>query len=48
MHGRQPCNCQPRNGITDYCLYRPNGEVIAVVEAKKQVRDPNVAREQVR
>ena len=26
----------------------PNGEVLAVVEAKKQVRDPNVAREQAR
>ena len=34
------------NGITDYCLYQPNGEVIAVVEAKRQSRDPNVAREQ--
>ncbi len=41
-------NAEPWNGITDYCLYRPNGEVIAVVEAKKQVRDPNVAREQAR
>jgi type I site-specific restriction endonuclease len=25
-----------------------NSEVLAVVEAKKQVRDPNVAREQAR
>jgi len=41
-------DAEPWNGITDYCLYRPNGEVIAVVEAKKQVRDPNVAREQAR
>ena len=39
---------EPWNGVTDYCLYRSNGEVIAVVEAKKQIRDPNVAREQVR
>jgi type I site-specific restriction endonuclease len=41
-------DAEPWNGITDYCLYRPNGEVLAVVEAKKQVRDPNVAREQAR
>src|SRR5690348_11950329 len=41
-------DAEPWNGVTDYCLYRPNGEVIAVVEAKKQIRDPNVAREQVR
>ena len=37
-------DAEPWNGITDYCLYRENGEVLAVVEAKKQVRDPNVAR----
>lgn len=41
-------DAEPWNGITDYCLYRPNGEIIAVVEAKKQIRDPNVAREQAR
>src|SRR5436305_14771120 len=41
-------DAQPWNGITDYCLYRDNGEVLAVVEAKKQLRDPNVAREQAR
>ena len=23
------------NGVSDYCLYRENGEVLAVVEAKK-------------
>ena len=39
---------EPWNGVTDYCLYRPNGEVTAVVEAKRQSRDPNVAREQAR
>src|SRR4028118_1692717 len=38
----------PWNGVTDYCLYRPNGEVIAVVEAKRQSRDPRVAEQQVR
>jgi type I site-specific restriction endonuclease len=41
-------DAEPWNGITDYCLYRANGEVLAVVEAKKQLRDPNVAREQAR
>lgn len=41
-------DAEPWNGVTDYCLYQPNGEVIAVVEAKKQIRDPNVAREQAR
>jgi hypothetical protein len=41
-------DAEPWNGITDYCLYRENGEVVAVVEAKKQLRDPNVAREQAR
>ncbi len=38
----------PWNGVTDYCLYQPNGEAIAVVEAKRQSRDPRVAEQQVR
>ncbi|NEQ22539.1 MAG: DEAD/DEAH box helicase family protein, partial [Microcoleus sp. SIO2G3] len=38
----------PWNGVTDYCLYLPNGEVIAVVEAKRQSRDARVAEQQVR
>ena len=41
-------DAQPWNGVTDYCLYQPNGEVIAVVEAKRQSRDPRVAEQQVR
>lgn len=41
-------NAEPWNGITDYILHRLNGEILAVVEAKKQTRDPNVAREQVK
>jgi type I restriction enzyme R subunit len=41
-------NAEPWNGITDYCLHRQNGDVIAVVEANRQTREPNVAREQVR
>src|SRR6266542_4699979 len=39
---------EPWNGVTDYSLYRPNGEIIAVVEAKRMSRDPRVAKEQVR
>jgi len=39
---------EPWNGVTDYCLYRPNGEVLAVVEAKRMSRDPRVAKEQIR
>ena len=34
-------------GITDYCLYRTNGEVLAVVEAKRTSREPRVGRQQV-
>lgn len=41
-------DAEPWNGVTDYCLYRPNGEVIAIIEAKRQSRSPQVAREQVR
>lgn len=41
-------DAQPWNGVTDYCLYLPNGEVIAIVEAKRQSRDPRVAEQQVR
>jgi type I restriction enzyme, R subunit len=26
-------DAEPWNGVTDYCLYQPNREVIAVVEA---------------
>lgn len=39
---------EPWNGVTDYCLYQPNGEVIGVVEAKRMSRHPRVADEQVR
>jgi type I site-specific restriction endonuclease len=34
-------------GFTDYCLYKANGEIIAVIEAKKTSRDPRVGKEQV-
>lgn len=37
----------PVNGITDYCLYRDNGEVLAVVEAKRTKRAARVGKEQL-
>ena len=37
----------PFEGITDYCLYRENGEILAVVEAKRTSRDPRVGKQQV-
>jgi type I restriction enzyme R subunit len=33
-------------GISDYALYQPNGEIIAVVEAKKTSVDPRLAQAQ--
>ncbi len=39
-------NAEPWNGVTDYALYQPNGEIIAVVEAKRQVHDPRLAQQQ--
>ena len=29
---------EPWNGVTDYCLYAPSGEVLAIFEAKKPSR----------
>jgi type I restriction enzyme R subunit len=40
-------NAEPFNGVTDYCLYRENGEVLAVVEAKKTVVDVRTAESQL-
>jgi type I restriction enzyme R subunit len=34
------------SGVSDYALYRPNGEIIAVVEAKRTSIDPRLARAQ--
>ena len=34
-------------GYTDYCLYRTNGEVLAVVEAKRTSRDARVGKQQL-
>jgi type I restriction enzyme, R subunit len=33
-------------GVTDYALYRPNGEIMAVVEAKRSSTDPRLAQTQ--
>jgi len=33
-------------GVSDYVLYRPNGEIIAVVEAKRTSVDPRLAQAQ--
>jgi type I restriction enzyme R subunit len=37
---------EPWNGITDYVLFRENGEVLAVVEAKKTTHQPRLAQQQ--
>ena len=34
------------SGVSDYALYRPNGEIIAVVEAKRTSIDPRLAQTQ--
>jgi type I restriction enzyme, R subunit len=40
-------DAEPCNGVTDYCLYQPNGEVINVVEAKRQSCDPCISQSHV-
>ena len=35
------------NGFTDYTLYRENGEVLAVIEAKRTSRDAREGQKQV-
>ena len=40
-------DAEPWNGISDYTLYRENGEVLAVVEAKKTVVDVRLAEAQL-
>ncbi len=39
-------DAEPWNGVSDYCLYRANGEVIAVVEAKRTSHDSRLAQQQ--
>ena len=41
-----PANTVLPSGIADYLLYRDNGEVLAVVEAKKAAIDPRLAQAQ--
>ena len=40
-------DAQPWNGVTDYILLRENGEILAVVEAKKTCVDPRQAEAQL-
>jgi type I restriction enzyme R subunit len=40
-------DAEPSNGVTDYCLYRENGDVLAVVEAKKTTVDVRMAEGQL-
>jgi type I restriction enzyme R subunit len=42
-----PYDVELPKGICDYALYRPNGEIIAVVEAKRTSVDPRLAVPQV-
>ncbi len=40
-------DAEPWNGVSDYTLYRENGEVLAVVEAKNTVVDVRLAEAQL-
>ena len=40
-------DANPYEGVTDYCLYRSNGEVLAIVEAKRTSRDARVGKQQL-
>jgi len=42
-----PYDAELPKGVCDYALYRPNGEIIAVVEAKRTSVDPRLAEPQV-
>lgn len=39
-------DAEPWDGVTDYVLYRENGDVLAVVEAKRTSHDPDLAQQQ--
>jgi type I site-specific restriction endonuclease len=41
-----PYNVALPSGISDYALYRPNGEIIAIVEAKRSSVDARLAQTQ--
>jgi len=47
LFGVDGYDAEPWNGVSDYCLYRENGEVLAVVEAKKTVVDVRLAEAQL-
>jgi type I site-specific restriction endonuclease len=38
----------PWNGFTDFCLYHPDGSVLAVIEAKRTARNAREGEEQLR
>ena len=40
-------DAEPWNGVSDYTLYRENGEVLAVVEAKRTSTDVRLAEAQL-
>jgi type I restriction enzyme, R subunit len=40
-------NASPINEITDYSLYRDNGEILGVIEAKRTRRHTRVGKEQL-
>lgn len=37
----------PWNGVTDYVLFRENGEILAIIEAKKASFEPRLAQQQL-
>jgi type I site-specific restriction endonuclease len=45
---RIPYDVKLPKGVCDYALYRPNGEIVAVVEAKRTSVDPRLAEAQTR
>jgi len=40
-------NAEPWNGVSDYTLYRENGEVLALVETKRTTHDARLAEAQL-
>jgi type I restriction enzyme R subunit len=40
-------DAEPWNGVSDYCLYRENGDILAVVEAKRTSTDVRLAEAQL-
>ena len=46
-YGAEDCEAEPWNGVSDYVLLRENGEVLAVVEAKKTAVDVRYAQAQL-